>query len=137
MAYVRVQTSDTTLNRIQSSIGTAIDAVGTTGVYNLSVSTTTGTTSQIQSAVLGTSLNMLGGSLLEMVVLTAGPDNLIPHKLQRVPNFYFVMPPNVQSTIWSPVTAALATSQGVAQASDSNYLNLWCSTSCTVLVWVN
>ncbi len=66
---------------------------------------------------------LTGGKILKAVKLVSGQDNLVPHNLGSPPTLYFTLLPDVQSAIWSP-------------SSDSTNLNLHCSVSCTVNVWV-
>lgn len=75
---------------------------------------------------------MVGGNVLTDVVLTSGQDNLIRHGLDHVPQYFIVVKIQANSNIWSPNTATLSN----ANASRI-YLNLRCSTTCTVSVWVN
>jgi hypothetical protein len=74
----------------------------------------------------------IGGNLLTNVNLVASQDNLVSHGLQRLPQIYVVTGLNVDSVIWNPASASLGN-----QPSNSVYLNLWCSSSCTISLWVN
>lgn len=75
---------------------------------------------------------LAGGVLLSRVTLTSGQDNLVQHTLGRMPTLYFNSIPNVSTTIWSPNTASLNGSN-----SDSTRINLRCSTTCIVNIWIN
>ena len=74
---------------------------------------------------------LAGGRILKNVSLTAAQDNFISHGLGYVPRLAFAFLPNVDTRIWNPVTASL----NGASASNS-VINLRCSTSCIVSVWV-
>lgn len=73
----------------------------------------------------------LSGGIVIPASLVASQDNLISHNLGRRPMFYLISIPNVQSTIWSPVTSSLSGSNV-----NSTYINLRCSTTCTVSLWI-
>lgn len=73
-----------------------------------------------------------GGVYLGPLTLTSGQDNLIAHTLGRVPQKYIAGIPNVDTRIWSPTSSSLSGSNA-----SSTLLNLRCSTSCTVSIWVN
>lgn len=75
---------------------------------------------------------LVGGNMLTGVVLVAGQDNLVAHKLSRTPTLFIPTNIQVDTNIWSPPTSAL----GNAQA-NSSFINLWCNTACTISVWVN
>lgn len=72
-----------------------------------------------------------GGQLLSNLSLTAAQDNLISHSLGYSPTILLAMIPNVNTTIWSPVTASLNGSNV-----SSSQINLRCSTTCVVSVMV-
>lgn len=78
------------------------------------------------------SLPMVNGVLIKNVVLRSGQDNLIPHTLGRFPQIYFIGNRDTNSSIWNPITAALNN-----QKSNSSVINLWCSTTCTIALWIN
>ncbi len=93
--------------------------------------------SNIQAAVTSIGQSpFVGGNLVTGVVLTSGQDNLVPHGLNRTPVISIPSPPNVQATIWSPTTAKL-TVGGNPAASNSTFVNLRTSVTCTVSVWFN
>ncbi len=75
---------------------------------------------------------LTGGVLLSNISLTSGQDNLVEHTLGRRPQIVIPGVPTANSTIWSPTTASLGN-----QNSNTQYINLRCSTSCTVSVWVS
>lgn len=84
---------------------------------------------------------LIGGQLLTSVVnnttvkyvsLISAQDNLISHQLGYVPSIYIAGIPNVDTRIWSPVTASLNGSNV-----SSTQINLRCSANCTVSIWVN
>lgn len=66
------------------------------------------------------------------IAITSGQDNLIQHRLGRQIQYWIVSELNVSATIWSPATSKLSNSAGTPQSSNSSYLNLWCSSNCTV-----
>lgn len=68
---------------------------------------------------------LLDGVLIESVSLTSGRDNMISHTLGRVPRLWIVAKKDQNSTVWEKTSPA-----------PSSLLNLWCSTSCTVNLWV-
>lgn len=72
-----------------------------------------------------------GGQILQSISLTSGQDNLVPHKLSRTLQIWVLAGLDVNSTVWSPTSTELA-----GQSSDTRFLNLRCSTSCTVSLWV-
>lgn len=75
---------------------------------------------------------LIGGVVLRNITITSGVDNFIPHTLNRFPQIYFVGIPNVNTTIWSPVSTFLNGNNVNAQ-----YINLRASTTCVVNVWIN
>jgi hypothetical protein len=103
--YVKIQTSDNILNRIQNAIQNAFNSIA--GPF-------------------------IGGNLLTGITLISGQNNLVPHNLGRNPQLWVISGQNTNSVVWSPLTALLGNSN-----SNSSYLNLQCSTSCVVSVWVN
>lgn len=74
---------------------------------------------------------LTGGKILKNISLVAAQDNLVPHNLGYVPRLAFSLLPNVDTRIWNPTTSAL----NGASVSNS-VINLRCSTSCIVSVWV-
>jgi len=75
---------------------------------------------------------LIGGVLLLNVSLKAGQDNLVQHTLNRMPQIIIPGIPSVNTTIWSPASSSIGN-----QSSNSQYVNLCCSSNCTVSVWVN
>lgn len=80
----------------------------------------------LQTALMATA------KVLTNISLTSGQDNLIPHQLGRVPTIFFIGNLKENSTVWSPTTTTLNGSNW-----SSTQINLRCSTSCVVTVWVN
>jgi hypothetical protein len=89
---------------------------------------------------------LIGGILLTSIVnkasvnyvsLTSGQDNIISHSLGHAPSLILFFAPNVNSTLWSPAVAA--TTQSIVQGtnSSSTQVNLRCSSTCTVSVWIS
>lgn len=76
--------------------------------------------------------SLSGGVMLKNISLIAAQDNLIEHTLGRMPQLVLALVPNANSTIWSPLSATLGN-----QSSNTQYVNLRCSASCTLNVWVN
>lgn len=74
---------------------------------------------------------LTNGKILEGVDLTSGTDNLISHGLGYVPRLVLPMVPNLDTRIWSPTTASLN-----GASASNQYVNLRCSATCTVDVWV-
>lgn len=72
-----------------------------------------------------------GGQLLYQTALISGADNIIPHALGYSPKLILALVPNVDTRIWSPTTATLLGSNVSAVA-----INLRCSTTCVVSIWV-
>lgn len=68
---------------------------------------------------------IIDGVLLQDVSLTSGQDNNVSHKLGRIPIGYIPVKKSAQSTIWDETSTA-----------PSSLLNLHCSTSCVVSLWV-
>lgn len=75
---------------------------------------------------------MVGGGLLQNIVLTAGQDNLVPHNLGRSPKVFFIGSLDTNSVVWNPTSPAINN-----QKSNSTVINLRCSTTCTISLWVN
>lgn len=75
---------------------------------------------------------MVNGVLLTNIDLLSGQDNLVRHGLGHAPQVFFIGNQNVDTRVWSPATAALN-----GASSDRTFLNLRCSTTCRVAVWVN
>lgn len=74
---------------------------------------------------------LTGGRILPDITLTTGVDNLVPHFLGYVPRLVLPMIPNVSTTIWSPITATLN-----GTSASSEVINLRCSATCVVNIWV-
>lgn len=66
---------------------------------------------------------IIDGVILQDVSLTAGSVTQVPHKLQRVPQFWVLAKQNANSVVWQ-------------SSIDSNFLNLNCSANCVVSLWV-
>lgn len=80
----------------------------------------------IQTALMATA------KVITNVTLTSGQDNLIAHQLGRTPTIFFIGNLKVNSVVWSPTTTTLHGSNW-----DSTRINLRCSTTCVVTVWIN
>lgn len=70
-------------------------------------------------------IELLDGVLLENISLISGQDNLIEHKLGRNFRLWSVMRLNAQSIIYEGT-----------QSLQNKFINLQCSTSCTITLWV-
>lgn len=75
---------------------------------------------------------MVKGTLIDNVVLTAGQDNLIQHTLGRFPKIFFIGNLDANSVVWNPPSPAI-----MGQKYNSSVINLRCSSSCTVSLWIN
>jgi hypothetical protein len=75
-------------------------------------------------------LPIRGGNILTLY-LTSGSDNLVEHGLGYTPQYVIVMTPDVQSDIWSPASVSLSNA-----TANRVVINLRCSASCNVKVWV-
>lgn len=75
---------------------------------------------------------LTSGLLLSGISLKSGQDNLIPHSLGRTPIVAIASIPNVSTNIWNPDSASLN-----GQNWSTTMINLWCSNSCIVSVWVS
>ncbi len=75
---------------------------------------------------------MVGGNLLRGISLLSAQDNLIQHGLDHAPVVFFIGNQNVDTRVWSPTTATLS-----GASSNRTVINLRCSTTCVVSVWVN
>lgn len=80
----------------------------------------------LQTALMATA------KVISNVTLTSGQDNLIAHQLGRVPTIFFIGNLKVNSVVWSPTTSTLNGSNW-----SSNQINLRCSTTCTITLWIN
>lgn len=69
--------------------------------------------------------SLIDGLLLPDIDLISGQDNNVSHKLGRIPLGYIPVKRSASSTIWDQASTA-----------PSSLLNLHCSTSCTVSLWV-
>lgn len=75
---------------------------------------------------------MVGGNLLKNISLTSGQDNLIQHGLDHAPTVFFIGNMNVDTRVWSPATVSLSGSN-VSRTT----INLRCSTTCVIALWIN
>ena len=75
---------------------------------------------------------MFPGNILNNITLTSGQDNLIQHGLGKPARYFIVLMKQVNTDVWSPTSSTLSNKN-----SDFTYINLRCSTTCTVSVWVN
>ncbi len=76
------------------------------------------------------SIPMVGGAVVS-TSLISGQDNLIRHGLGRLPKLFLVGNLNANSVVWSPDTSTLNNA-----SSDSIFINLRCSSDCTISLWV-
>ncbi len=65
------------------------------------------------------------GVLIKSVVLTAGVDNLVNHGLNRSPLMWIVARQDTNANVWEAVSPL-----------EKQQLNIWCSSNCTVNLWV-
>lgn len=86
----------------------------------------------IQDALNQIASPFIGGNVVQTILLTSGQDNLIPHRLGRIPQVWTLTDQNTNATVWSPPSTQL---QG--QTSNANFINLRCSSTCTISFWVN
>ena len=75
---------------------------------------------------------MFPGNVLTNITLISAQDNLIQHGLGRPAKYFIVIMKQVNSDVWSPTSSTLSNKN-----SDFTYINLRCSTTCIVSVWVN
>lgn len=75
---------------------------------------------------------MVGGVVLKNISLVAGQDNIIQHTLGRFPQIFFVGNLNQNSVVWSQSSTALFN-----QSSNALNINLRCSVSCIITLWIN
>lgn len=75
---------------------------------------------------------MVGGNLLRGISLTSGQDNLVQHGLDHTPIAFILAGINVDSRVWSPTSSSLN-----GASANRTVINLRCSTSCTISLWVN
>lgn len=67
---------------------------------------------------------ILNGHLLRDVTLTSGSVNLIPHKLDRLPNGWLLVKNNTDSRIWE-TTASTTVDLLALNTSSSNIVSIW------------
>lgn len=72
------------------------------------------------------------GNLLSSINLVAAQDNLIQHKLGHSLQIWILCGQDSNSTVWSPVSSSLG-----GLSSNAQFINLWCSSNCTVSLWVS
>ncbi len=75
---------------------------------------------------------LVAGVLLMSITLTSAQDNLVRHGLGHTPTFYLTGTPNADTRIWSPVSTSLS-----GASANSTFINLRCSTTCVVSIWVS
>jgi hypothetical protein len=68
---------------------------------------------------------LLGGTLLEGISLTSGQDNQVSHTLGKAYRLWFPVKQDTNATVWEQ-----------ASADNTKFINLHCSASCTVSLWV-
>lgn len=118
----QINASDRVVQTIQDNAVSAIKAIETATQINVTLG------AQSTTSISGP---FTGGNLITGVTLTSGQDNLIAHKLGRMPKIYVITNLNVNSVVWSPVSTQLAN-----QSSSAQYLNLRASVTAVVDVWV-
>ncbi len=69
--------------------------------------------------------DLIDGVFIKNVSLTASQDNLVSHGLGREPQMWIVVRNNANSVVWEKTSPSI-----------SRVLNLWCSATCTVNLWV-
>lgn len=74
----------------------------------------------------------VGGNLIHSITLTAGQDNLVPHQLGRQPVMWTLAGLDANAIVWSPNSSAL---DGTNM--DDIQINLQCSASCTISLWIS
>ena len=129
MALKRIISADQNLQLVQDATASALG----------------GNTSKIQQSVVNgktvftrsqVSPPFSGGNLV-MMPLTSGQDNLLPHGLGRLPSVWTVARLDTNTTVWEATTTALATPTQISRSASTQYLNLKCSSSCNIVIWVN
>lgn len=116
----QITVADRTMQTIQQNAATAISKLEGSSTINGD----TGDTQPINGP-------FTGGHILASVSLTSGRDNLVSHKLQQTPQVWVITDNNTNSVIWSPPSSQIGN-----QTSNAQYLNLWCSATTIVSIWV-
>src|SRR4051812_26979114 len=70
-----------------------------------------------------------GVILVSSILLTSGKDNLVSHSLKRTPQFWILAGNTTNATVWNPASPELGN-----QSANGLYINLRCSSNCTVNV---
>lgn len=128
MAFKTITTQDQNLNLVQNNIQSALAPLqGSPFASGQMVSLTTKVNGQSSTTM--------------KLSLVAGQDNLVAHNLGAPPNYWLLtrmMPAsNAAAAVWEFPTATLADSNGVSQSTSKLYINLRCSSNCTVSLWVS
>lgn len=129
-----IQVSDQSLMLIQSNIQAALSFPSTA----LTMALTNGVPAIQNSLTKTENAPFLSGNVIT-TPLVSGKDNFISHGLGRTPLNWTLMSIDQNSNVWQVATKTLASlsNTNVAQARNSTYINLWCSTSCNIQLWVN
>jgi hypothetical protein len=118
MSLQRVQTSDQTMSLMQDFTDKALQPLQNIPMVG-------------GNLLLGPNPNATTG-IFRGISLVSGVDNLIRHGLDHMPTIFFVGNQNVDTRVWSPTTASLS-----GASADRTYINLRCSTTCVVALWIN
>lgn len=129
MPFKRIQTNDQNLSLIQDSVEQALNFPST--ILRITSSGGQQITERSQ-----TGAPYISGNLIQ-IALTAGQDNLVPHGLNRSPVVWTIARLDTNATIWEVVTSKIQNSSGVNASANSTFINLWCSSSCTITLWIN
>lgn len=124
----KIQNQDQDFSRLQDNIDSVLPNSTTLKTVTVSSGRTSITNEEVSPP-------FIGGNLIAYA-LTSGADNLIPHGLNRRVTSWVITSLDTNATIWSPTTATLSI-DSVPQSTNQNYLNLRCSASCSIKVWVN
>lgn len=130
MAFKRISTADQNLQFIQDNVSQALANPSTT---QLSQSVDSQGRQTVKNSTVPAPFS--SGNVVSWA-LKAGGDNLLPHGLQRVPNFWLIVRTDANSTVWEAQTTTLADKAHPTQSATATYLNLHCSANCNALVWV-
>lgn len=126
----QINTGDQNLQLIQNNVDTEL--VKIQQATQVTTKTVSGNTSFIKEI---TSNPFIGGNIL-VFSLTSGQDNLIQHGLGHPVNYWLILGQDTNSTVWSPTTSSIVVN-GINSSTNNTLINLRCSTTCNVKVWVN
>lgn len=125
-----IQTEDQNLNRVQRNIQNTLNTLQES--TNKVVTYVNG-----RAAIVNTvSSPPFSAGTLITIPLTSAQDNLVPHQLGKVPFVWMLAGQDTNSTVWSPVSPLILDVKGNSLSSNQTYLNLRCSTTCNVVLWV-